>query len=336
MTQRLTGFAQESNTRFVYKKTSGAPEHDTSLELLSYGGTISNTTENNVEPLRVAIVTSIRDVGACDQNGRMVNTRRGQQYMMGIPEALHIAIEEHGFPARISGIITDDSPLRAREIANMDGYAVSPHHTGDWIHDRDLGSAHGETLASITHNIPSDFRFISGQKYPEAKAESKTYFEDQLWQVFNEMGADVLISDHLMMRLHNILADSRLGIGRGLNIHPAITQAGHPLALRGKTPTQEAIDNAQETGEFWTGATFHVMNRVIDDGPLLAHAAPTIVGAQDTPQQLRARNYPGAKIPVFLQGLQHYIERVYPYLDQINWDHPQTENVPLSHLSNLL
>lgn len=283
---------------------------DRNLHLTHYEGETHGI--GATRTLRIGVITSIRDVGASDGNGRLTHTPQGDQYIKGVPEALHKAIEEQGLPIKIAGIITDDVPTD-----DLDGYAATPNRNGDWIFPKDLGSANGEALAARVQNIGSDFRKINDDL--EAKADAKAVFEKRVWEAMQEMGADIMLSDHLMLRAHDLLDETRFGVGKALNIHPAITAEGHPLAMRGKTPTQEAIDNARATknGLFRTGATFHVMNQTIDDGPQLASAAPTDVYETDTPMQLRARNYPTAKIPVVIAGLTYYIETVYPNLAAI-------------------
>jgi len=123
------------------------------------------------------------------------------------------------------------------------------------------------------------------------------------------------------------LDETRLGIGRALNIHPAITRESSPFQARGKTPTADVLARAnqnalsQENGPHtWTGATFHVMNQEIDDGPLVADGATTPVYAGDDPMQLRARIYENGKIPVFLAGLRYYVERLHPNLPNLDWN----------------
>lgn len=283
---------------------------DHKLHLTHYQGEPSSPGVSKTKALKLGIITSIRDVGASDGNGRMTKTPEGEEYIEGVPEALYKAIQEQGLPIEIAGIITDDVPTD-----DLNGYAATPNFSDDWIFPKDLGSANGVPLSQLVQNIGFEFRKINHD--PNAKARAKAEFETQVWEAMQAMGADVMLSDHLMLRAHNLLDETRFGVGKALNIHPAITAEGHPLALRGKTPTQEAIDKATNNDLFRTGGTFHVMNRTIDDGPQLACAAPTNVYGSDTPMQLRARNYPTAKIPVVIAGLQYYFETIYPNLAAI-------------------
>jgi folate-dependent phosphoribosylglycinamide formyltransferase PurN len=120
-----------------------------------------------------------------------------------------------------------------------------------------------------------------------------------------------------MARIDHLHSD--LGMwGRVLNIHPAVTEAGHPYAFPGKTPTQDAIDRANSGEITRTGATLHVVDSVIDAGPIIAYTADTPVYPGDEPQWLRFRNYSMGKLPLLVEGLAHYVQSIYPYLDRID------------------
>jgi hypothetical protein len=67
-----------------------------------------------------------------------------------------------------------------------------------------------------------------------------------------------------------------------------------------------------------TGATLHIMDEEIDHGPALAYMAQTPVFPDDAPQELRYRNYQAGKLPLFIAGMRHYIERIYPHLDRLD------------------
>ena len=62
---------------------------DRDLHLLHYQG--QTNTAAAEDPLRIGIITSIRDVGASDQNGRLIETSTGVSRIKGIPEALYEA-----------------------------------------------------------------------------------------------------------------------------------------------------------------------------------------------------------------------------------------------------
>lgn len=75
--------------------------------------------EHPPAPLRMMVLTSIRDVGTCDKNGTTVRTPEGWRYMEGAVERLIYETREggalHGL-LRIAGIINDDLE---RDIENI-------------------------------------------------------------------------------------------------------------------------------------------------------------------------------------------------------------------------
>jgi folate-dependent phosphoribosylglycinamide formyltransferase PurN len=286
-------------------------------------------------PLNAVVLTSIRDVGECDRNGSMINIPEGHVYMQGLLEAVINQInEQRGRIAdvlQVVGVITDDG---GHDVARGDlqDYPFTPTEGRPWIHPLDLRDHRGELVTSNTMSIPSDFRALPLRDV-DGRSDRKLAFENQVDLVARQMGADILISDHLMMRIVSLLDAYRGWIGKILNIHPAMTRSDYPLKLRGKTPTQEAIDRAQGlrvdpiAGDAIrvqqhaaTGATLHMVNPTIDDGAVLCDGELTSVYPNDTPQQLRFRNYP-TKIKIFGEGMAHYVENIFPMLDraQVDW-----------------
>jgi len=274
-------------------------------------------------PLKLAIITSIRDVGREDNNGRTIQHPDGPRYRMGVPEALTRMLTEGRHEIadliRLVGVITDDT-----DRDRLGGYAQNPDRDGDWIHPRDLSLPNGELLTSNTTNIPSEFRGIP-KNAVEEKQSAKKEFEQAIARQAEEMGADIILSDHLMLRIQNML-QGRYHLGKILNIHPAMTNPNSPYALPGKTPTADALKKAQETGGFLTGGTFHFIDEEIDHGQVIAEGALTSVLPTDSPSQLRSRNYP-AKIAVFIEGMRHYCQNLYPHLDRINFTNFDPTNV---------
>ncbi len=281
-------------------------------------------------PLNVLFVTSIRDVGREDRNGSVIDTPQGKVKMPGLIETVTHMINEKsgdlGRWMRTVGIVTDDDPRD-----NLDGYPGTPIPGRPWIHDLDLRNDRGELLSSLTVNIPSHFRKIPGNRFPEEKAEAKADFENEVHRMMDESGADIIVSDHLIMRIDNLIRDAHGQFGRILNIHPAVTRGDYPMKLRGLTPTRDAIDRANGfrrvnghgeqvavTPHSRTGATLHLVDETIDAGAVIADSEPTIVHGDDDPQVLRHRNYLAAKIPVFVAGIRHYVENLFPYLDELD------------------
>ncbi len=299
----------------------------------------------NNPPLNIAILTSLRDIHREDRNGQQLNLRGEDVYMMGIPEALIHALNgdrqrlhnwiqgvgllnreiigpdyfdaierrilqigdelRHRF--RVTGLIFDDAPHDLHPSRGQP-FPMDPH-APDWIFPQNLRTSNDELFTSNTAHIPSEFRRLPLRMRDE-RATEKSNFEQQIHQVaIEQMDADVLLSDHLMVILGDLLAEPYDLRGRLLNIHPAITDRTDPDCFRGDTPTADAIAAAQER-EVHTGSTFHFIDEGIDTGPAIARLKPTPVLATDEPQELRHRNYL-TKVLVALEGLGHYYDRLY-------------------------
>ncbi|MBU0670639.1 MAG: formyltransferase family protein [Patescibacteria group bacterium] len=270
---------------------------------------------NPSRPIRVAFLTSVRDTGACDQNGRTIAYPDGERYMKGVIEAMVRATFPGGSlygVCEVVRVITDD-----HETDNLNGYPCQPTEGKPWIHPLDLCLPNGQTLASRTVNVPSLFRKLPLSD-KEGRRLGKLEFERRILGLFHQAEADVLVSDHYMARIEHLICSEMGLMGRVVNIHPAITLADHKFCMRGPTPTADAIRKARINGTTVTGATLHFVNCVIDDGPPIAVAEGTPVFPGDQPQQLRDRNYRLAKAPLFLEGMQHYATCIFPHLDQLD------------------
>jgi phosphoribosylglycinamide formyltransferase-1 len=159
-------------------------------------------------------------------------------------------------------------------------------------------------------NVPSDFRTIPKCEVASRGAAKKSY-EERVFELMRKFGADVLVSDHYMAKIE-FLMNGEFGLyGRMLNIHPAVTALKSPFCVRGATPTADILARAKEQPT-WTGATLHLVNEEFDDGPIVHWDAPTPVYASDTPEELRYRNYQMAKLPVFIEGMEKYVNEILP------------------------
>jgi folate-dependent phosphoribosylglycinamide formyltransferase PurN len=267
------------------------------------------------------ILTSLRDVATQDRNGQTVVSEGREQYMEGLVERVvretRTSGNLHGI-LELAGVIIDDMESN---LAMPDGtrFPLHPRQGAPWIHPLDLRDEQGRLIAGpdMTHHIASDFRALPKDDL-RGRREGKERFERAVRKRMENAGADLLVSDHYMACIDWIIGEEGAKYGRVLNIHPAITKAGHPYAFRGKSPTADAIAAAQEDPHTRTGATLHIVNDVIDDGPAIAISEGTPVFADDAPQDLRLRNYQRAKLPLFIAGMRHYIERIYPHLDRID------------------
>lgn len=269
--------------------------------------------------LKLVVATSIRDTGASDMNGGLVSVRGGGlRYMEGGIER----VVRESMPGgrqdglvKVAAVITDDMPKDLRGSS----YRAQPQRGAEWIFPYDLPADDGSLLIDRTFNIPSDFRSLPlGAK--EERRERKLAFERAILEKTEEVGGDVILSDHLMMLTEHLY---RWRPGEVLNIHPAVTKEGHEFAFPGKTPTADAIKRAREGHDVRTGATLHFVGPEIDTGPIIAYIAETPVYADDEPQWLRHRNYKKGKLPVLVEGLAHYVQEIHPNLGRIDLDNMQ-------------
>lgn len=253
------------------------------------------------QPVRIMFLTSVRDVGVWDLNGSLVQTAKTRGYMQGVVEFTDRIARTPGSLlyglVQIAGGIYDDLP---RDLS-ASAYPLAPTAGRPWIYPRDLD-------LPLFH-IPSAFRDLP-MLDKDGRARAKLGFEAAVAEKMREQGAQVLISDHYMAKIE-YLFPPLLPFGLVLNIHPAVTLPGHRFCFRGPTPTADAIARRKTEEAVMTGATLHVVNRVIDDGPIVAYSAATPVYEDDTPPDLRFRNY-AVKREVFEWGLRHYLTRLYP------------------------
>lgn len=269
-------------------------------------------------PVNIAFLTSVRDTGTCDRNGTMIQTAEGMRYMEGTIERTILESREGGALAGILSVVAVITDDMEKDMRKSD-YPLRPEAGRPWLHGQDLRNDDDSFVIGpdTTHLIPSNFRALPLSD-TDGRAESKRDFERQVSQLMEQRQADVLVSDHYMARIEYLVNGTFKKFGRILNIHPAVTIPGHPFRFCGKTPTQDAIDQARSGVDTRTGATLHIVDEIIDHGPPLAHIEHTPVHGEDEPQHLRYRNYQLGKLPLFIAGMRHYIENVFPYLDQID------------------
>lgn len=278
---------------------------------LYYPRNYSTLNFSGSKPLKIAIVTSLRDIVGEDKNGSVVDTSQGKVYMMGVIEALSRGIEENIAGIRsalqVVGIIYDDTIKDIENLPSNFSNNVPFPLLYHWMHPLNLKDFHtGDLLIDKTHNHPSLWRFMDIDSQ-ERKKEKEVWEKKLGYIVFHEMKADILLSDHLMVVLETLVRDDSDYIGRLLNIHPAITNENDPDHLRGPTPTTDAISKAKNQGDFYTGSTLHYLTKELDGGEQIAAAKRTKVVSYDSLQDLRAKNYP-CKIAVTIAGLIHYRE----------------------------
>jgi hypothetical protein len=265
------------------------------------------------KPLQVAIATSIRDIGADDRCGQYVRIRnsRGDQeevYMKGAAEHLIQASKgELGKFFQVKLIIIDDVPNSSDKIQY---HSILPNEQNSlpWIAPPDLTTPNGDPVQSLVKHLPSSWRKIPLAQHSK-RAERKYSYEMQLEQMCGENGADLVLSDHLLIHLEHLHKGAFAG--RVLNIHPGITWEGDPEHVcRGLTPTMLAIQKAalcrQNGKTFHTGATLHHVADEMDGGPPICDTLRTPVLDHYDPVTLRYHNYRQSKLFLLEKGLCYY------------------------------
>lgn len=275
-------------------------------------------------PLNVVILTSVRDVGREDRNGRMVLVKGRPRYMMGMVEALTIATKEKLWGLdkliKLTGVIYDDTEddVIKNKLGPYSLYTPTDLR-GQWIHPIDQRNAEDIPLLSLTKNVPSDFRALPKNAKDERNAKRREW-EDEVFRVSQELGADFVLSDHLMVKIRHLFEEIRYGVGKVLNIHPAIMDPKDPGRLPGSTPTMDALSRAtgasvldkktglylpfirdRKTGKevkiprnerYFTGASLHIIDDVyLDNGPVIADSKSTQVIPYDEDLIIRDLGY---------------------------------------------
>lgn len=267
-------------------------------------------------PLRILILTSLRDVVGYERNGSTIQTNHGERYMVGLIEhTVRQTLPQgqlYGL-VEVVGVATDD---RQHEPNLPDTFPRVPTTGFPWIHSKDLKGPDGRLITTITTNIPSCFRSLSKGELL-ARREAKLRFEGRILDLMDRIGADLLVSYHYMAKLEFVFPP-RMQFGLVLNIHPAIAVKNHPFCFRGPVPVNDAIERARQNGgEVYTGATLHVVDEDWDSGPVIAYADNTPVFAQDNIPTLIYRNH-ATELRVFTAGLKHYSQRIHPHLSGAN------------------
>lgn len=288
-------------------------------------------------PKKIVVVTSIRDVGGDDGVGTYILKEDGStEPLEGSLERLIEATSPNGSLyglIEIAGVITDDTPTdveKGKLVYDQDG----PAHTaytplpveangdgGQADHGNGSGNGHRKNWwiirpglfrplmkAGKIVNIPSDWRHMPNNTTEErdARSQAKRNWEMRIERRSKEWGADIILSDHVMALFQYLHRSPEYG-GRVINIHPGITDANDPDAVRGPTPTKDALERfASGHGDLHrVGATLHFVNDHADDGERIAELKLTGLSIDDEPRHVRWRNYSTSKNPVLISGLRY-------------------------------
>lgn len=256
------------------------------------------------KPIGVLFLTSLRDIALEEYNGQTLKIKGKEHYIKGIIEETLEETQKGGCLqglVEVKGVIVDDTELDLKG-----NFPLLPEND-KWIFPIDLLSK------DCIWNIPSSFRQLPKNDI-EGRKKAKYYFEKLVHQKAQEIGADIIISDSYMAIVEFLISDFGM-YGKVLNIHPGPTLMSQPFCFRGNNPIGDAILFAKNNGgPVYTGATLHFVNSKVDDGRCIAYICNTPVHGEDDEIMLMIENYQKAKLPIFIDGLRHYILKVFPYI----------------------
>ena len=257
-------------------------------------------------PLRVMVITSLRDI-ASEKAGSHINVRGESRYFKGSLESLTEAAANGPLSKliKVVSVVIDDVP--GHDGVEGLGYSILPERRRSdslWIAPADLPVGDNKTLIDVTENIPSDFRKLP-LKETLKRIVFKQKFEDKILNKARSVEADLILSDHCLLRFESLHKDPYF-LGSVLNIHPGITWEGDPNKVRGLTITADVKERAGTSGYLKCGASLHFINDAIDGGGVICDAERTTINPEDSLDTIRFTNYAASKIPVLIKGLEHY------------------------------
>lgn len=271
-----------------------------------------------MEKKKLVYVWSLRNAAA-DQAGQMIEYKNGKRYMKSVLEYLaeQLNTTSLGDNYSLVGVIFDDDLDLPADKNKLKDYGLSRKDAkGDWLYPANI-EVKGKLLDDLLINVPSSYR-----QWPHTHSErqvGKDKFEQALQLKLDELEADVIMLDGLLVIL-NLLADEKNPYYKKIaNIHPGITSLDSPYVRRGATATLDALYGAKGQKVInWntlateptsiiakTGASFHYVDKGIDSGPVIADALNTNISPEDTILELRWNNFNSSLFPTMCEGLKH-------------------------------
>lgn len=266
---------------------------------------------------KLVYVWSLRNAAA-DQAGQFIDYKDEQRYMKSVLEYLveQLNTTDLGDLYSLTGVIFDDDINLASDAEKLRDYGTHRSQAkSDWLYPGHL-EVQGQLLDDLLINVPSSYRqWPAG--HPEKQA-GKDKFEQQLQSKLDELAADVVVLDGLLVILHQLADETNPYFKKIANIHPGITRLDSPYERRGATGTLDALYGARglkvtdwktmatEPAEVKnkTGASFHYIDQGIDSGPVITDALNTDISPQDTILELRWNNFNLSLFPAMTDGLR--------------------------------
>ncbi|UTY59430.1 MULTISPECIES: formyltransferase family protein [unclassified Massilia] len=264
---------------------------------------------------KIVYICSLRNATA-DQAGQYIEYKEQQRYMKSPLEYLTEALNETslGHSYSLEAVIYDDDESSPRDREKLADYGFRREAGKKWIYPDGL-AVQGRPLDSLLQPIPSTYR--SHAKGSPEHVAGKRDFEARLLARLNELDADLVVLDGLLVILDELVRPGAAYHRRIVNIHPGITRLESPYERRGAWATLDALYGARgEKVVDWntretvaveplrmTGASFHYVDNGIDSGEVIVDVLKTEIDPEDTILELRWNNFNYSLFPALYQGL---------------------------------
>ncbi|AOJ10266.1 formyltransferase family protein [Burkholderia mayonis] len=264
---------------------------------------------------KLVYIWSLRNAAA-DKAGQQVDYQGGTRYMKSVLESLVDALNdtELGDAYSLERVIYDDdagSPLDREKLAEY-GFAYQPGKR--WFYPPEL-RVQGRLVNDLLLAIPSEYRREPFDS--PARTAGKHVFEHRLREALDELEADLVVLDGLLVILDELVRPGAPYCRRIVNIHPGITRAESPYERRGACATLDALYGARgQKVVDWktratvpvepirmTGASFHYVDNGVDSGEVIHDVLNTEIGEHDTILELRWNNFNRSLFPALHEGL---------------------------------
>ncbi|MEC5161354.1 MULTISPECIES: formyltransferase family protein [unclassified Janthinobacterium] len=264
---------------------------------------------------KIVYICSLRNAAA-DQAGQYIEYKEERRYMKSPLEYLVEELNETslGQSYTLEAVIYDDDEGSPRDRERLAEYGFRCEPGKKWLCPAGL-QVQGRDLDTLMQAIPSTYR-RHARGTPEHVA-GKRVFEANLLAKLNELGADLVLLDGLLIILDELVRPGCPYHRRIVNIHPGITRLESPYERRGAWATLNALYGARgQQVRDWstmetvavppvlmTGASFHYVDNGIDSGEVIVDVLKTEIDPEDTILELRWNNFKLSLFPAMQQGL---------------------------------
>lgn len=265
---------------------------------------------------KLVYIWSLRNAAA-DKAGQYVAYKGELRYMKSPLEYLCEALESTslGDSYSLEAVIYDDDHASPRDREKLGDYGFSCQPDKLWFYPRDL-VVQGRKVNDLLCCVPSAYRQVP--IYAPNRKPGKDEFERHLFQKLNELKADLVVLDGLLVILDRLVRPGAPYHRKIFNIHPGITRLESPYERRGACATLDALYGAKGKRVLnWasmemedapallkTGASFHFVDNGIDSGEVVADVLATEIDPSDTILELRWNNFHNSLFPALVQGLE--------------------------------